>query len=176
MNARRPTQDVRCVLGGRNGAPMAQHDNILLDPHRSISALLYAGDAVVQRDVRLRPDAPARRQPHVDDEHVRARLRHRVRVRDGEHVRAGEEPELVRLADHVHLERVRHARLLQVLAERAVDEADSGEILHAAEADVLELSQEARHDAEWVRATHARHYARVLDDRDDFVRLRASAA
>ena len=62
MNARRPTQDVRCVLGGRNWAPMAQHDNVLLDPHRSISALLYAHDAVVQRDVRLRPDAPARRQ------------------------------------------------------------------------------------------------------------------
>ena len=176
MNARRPTQDVRCVLGGRNGAPMAQHDNILLDPHRSISALLYARDTVVQRDVRLRSDAPARRQPHVDDEHVRPSTRHRLRVSDGEHVRGGEEAELVGLMDHVDLERVRHARLLKVLAERAVDEADSGEILHAAEADVLELSQEARHDAERVRATHARHYARVLDDRDDFVRLCASAA
>ena len=78
--------------------------------------------------------------------------------------------------DHGHLLVVAHTRLLEIRAKDPVNQADSGEILHATEADVLELSQEARHDAEWVRATHARHYARVLDDRDDFVRLRASAA
>ena len=37
--------------------------------------------------------------------------------------------------DHVDLEPEAHAGLLEVLAERAVEEADGGEVLHAREAD-----------------------------------------
>ena len=94
-------------------------------------------------------------------EDVRARLGHRVRLLDREHVRRGEEVLLAGEADHVDLEPVAHARLLEVLPDRAVEQADGGEVLDAAEAEPLELVEEDVHQAERVGAAHAREHRRL---------------
>jgi len=53
-------------------------------------------------------------------------------------------------ADHIHLRVVAHAGLFEVSAEVAVDQADSGEVLHAAESDIPELPEEPLDRAEGV--------------------------
>ena len=65
----------------------------------------------------------------------------------------------------LHLEPVAHAGLLQVGAERAVDEPDRREVLHAGEAEVAELAQEAVGEHERVGAVHAGQHRRALDHR-----------
>ena len=82
-------------------------------------------DAVVERLAVSAPMVPPV-QAHVRDDDVGACARHVGGLLLVEHVGAGEHVKLVRLADHVHLELVTHARFLEVLAERAVDEADGG--------------------------------------------------
>jgi len=72
-----------------------------------------------------------------------------------EHVRRSEQVHLMREADHVDLEAVAHAGLLEVGAEHAVDEADGGEVLDSGEADVLHLLEEVGHHSERVGAVDA---------------------
>ena len=57
--------------------------------------------------------------------------------------------------DHGDFGGVGHARLFEVLAEIAVDEADGGEVLDAGEAEVAELTQEGGDGAEGVSAADA---------------------
>ena len=83
-------------------------------------------------------------RPEVADDDVGPGARHRLRLLLVEHVGRGEEVQLVGGADHVDLEPVAHAGLLEVGAEDAVDEAHGGEVLHAGEAQVAQLAQELR--------------------------------
>ena len=55
-------------------------------------------------------------------------------VGDAEHVRSGQQVEFAGGGDHLHLEPVAHAGLLEVLPEDAVDQTDRREVLHAGEA------------------------------------------
>ena len=73
------------------------------------------------------------------DDDVGASLGHGGRFVRVEDIGRGEEIERVRGADHVDLEAVAHAGLFEIPAERAVDEAYSGKILHAGEADFLQV-------------------------------------
>ena len=125
---------------------------------------------LVERPGGLGADRPARRQPHVGDEHVGARPRHRPGILRREDVGAGEQAELPRGANHLHLERVAHARLLEVLAEDPVDEADGGKVLDAREAGLLHLPEEDRHEPEGIRAADAGEDRRRLHDRQHLAR------
>ena len=73
------------------------------------------------------------------------------------------------MPDHLQLEVVAHPRLLEVLAEDAVDEPDGREVLDAGESGGLHLVEEAAHHPEGVRAVDPREHRRVLDDGEDFV-------
>ena len=90
------------------------------------------------------PMLPPVVRPEVADDDVGAGARHRLRLFLVEDVGRGEEVQLVGGADHVDLEPVAHAGLLEVGAEDAVDEAHGGEVLHAGEAELAQLAQELR--------------------------------
>ena len=62
---------------------------------------------------------------------VGAGVCHGDRVGLGEDIGRGEQVGLVRRPDHVDLQAVAHARLFQVGAEDAVDQAHGREVLHA---------------------------------------------
>ena len=72
-------------------------------------------------------------------------------------------------ADHVDLVAVAHAGLLEVRTEDPVDEPDGREVLHAGEADLLDLPEEVGHDAERIGAVDAGQHRGVLDDREHLV-------
>ena len=99
-------------------------------------------DAVVERLGRLGADAATGGEPHVADDDVGTCLGHRHGVVGAEHVRRGEQVEVAGGGDHLDLQPVAHARLLEVLAEHAVDQPDRREVLHAGEAEVAELAEE----------------------------------
>jgi len=79
-----------------------------------------------------------------------------------------QEAELVGFPDHVHFEAEAHAGLFEVLAEGSVDQADGGEILHAAEAGSLYFTQKRLHDAKGIGAADAGEDRRVLDHGKNF--------
>ena len=58
----------------------------------------------------------------------------------------------MRERDHVDLQAVRHAGLLEVGPEGSVDQPDGGEVLYTGEADRLQLVEELVEDAEGVGA------------------------
>ena len=120
--------------GSAIGPPWQRHEDVGVDRPGGVVQRLDALDRLVERDARARADRAACRQAHVRDEHVRAGLGHRARLVRGEDVGRGQQVELARLADHLDLEAVAHAGLLQPGAERAVDEPDGREVLHAGEA------------------------------------------
>ena len=66
----------------------------------------------------------------------------RARLVGVEDVGRGQQVERVGRADHVDLEPVAHAGLLEVGAEHAVDQADGREVLHAGEAELGQSPQE----------------------------------
>ena len=70
-------------------------------------------------------------------------------------------------ADHLNLELEAHPGLLEHLAEVAVDHAHRREVLHAGEAELLELAEEARHGAERVGPVDPCEHRRVTDDRQN---------
>src|SRR4029079_17191845 len=99
-----------------------------------------------------------------------AGLRHRDGLVDREDVRRGEHVLLVGEADHLDLEPVAHAGLLEVLPERPVEEADGREVLHAAEPDAAHLVEEDVHQPERIGAADAGEHGRLVDDREHLAR------
>ena len=93
---------------------------------------------------------------------VGAGLRHRGGFIGVEHIRRGQHVFRMRLGDHVDLEAVGHSGLFEVGAERAVDDADGREVLHAGESDRLHVVEEHIHRAERIGAVHAGEHRRVL--------------
>ena len=63
--------------------------------------------------------------------------------------------------DHVDLEAVAHAGLLEGGSHRAVEEPDSGEVLHAGEAESLEVGEEGIEQEEGIGAVDAGEDRRV---------------
>ena len=104
------------------------------------------------------------------DDDVRAGLRHRLGVVGGEDVRSGEHVLGVREGDQFDLERVGHARLLEIGAHDPVDQSDSREILHARKAQTLEVVEKRVEQAEGIGAVDAGENRRVLDHRQHFPR------
>ena len=73
-----------------------------------------------------------------------------------EHVRGGQQVLGTGEADHVDLEPVAHAGLFEIGPDPAVEEAHGREVLHAREAQGLELVEEVVEEAERVGAVDAR--------------------
>ena len=149
---------------------MAEHEDVRSYGGGGVVHRLDQLHALVERPGRLGADRALRRQPHVRDEDVGAGLRHRPRLIGIENVRAREQIELVRRPDHLDLERIAHAGLLEVQAEDPVDEPDRREVLDAREAELLETAQEHGHEPERVGAAHAGQHGRLADDREHFGR------
>ena len=164
-DAGRPLEHVTGVLRLGERAAVAEHDHVGVDGGGGVAHRLDLLDALVERLGRLCADRALRRQPHVRHEHVRAGAGHRLGLFRVEHVRRGEQAERRRLADHLDLEVVPHAGLLEVRSERPVDEADRGEVLDARETGVEHVAQEVRHQTERIRAAHAREHRRVAHHR-----------
>ena len=122
------------------------------------------GDAGVERLGRGGADGAAGRHAHVGDDDVGAGAGHGARLVGGEDVGRGQEVEGVGGGDHVDLEAVAHAGLLEGGAHGAVEEADGGEVLHAGEAEVLQLAQEGVEEEEGVGAVDAGEDRGVADD------------
>ena len=76
----------------------------------------------------------------------------------------------MRLPDHVDLEAVAHAGLLEALAHDAVEQPDRRKVLHAGEAERRQLGEELRHQHERVGAVDAGEHRRVPDHRQDLAR------
>ena len=135
-DALRAVEHVLGVLGLGDRAAVAEHDHV--GPHRDrrVAHRLDLDHAVVERLRRLGADRALGGQPHVRDEHVGAGLGHRDGLVGVEHVRRGQQAHRGGRADHVDLEAEAHAGLFEVGPERAVDQADGREVLHAREAGV----------------------------------------
>ena len=105
-------------------------------------------DALVERLGRLRADRALGGQAHVRDEHVGAGLGHRRRAARGRTRRARSAGRATAASRIISTSSaVAHPGLLEVRPEGAVDQADGREVLHAREAGVAHLAQEARPSA-----------------------------
>ena len=65
------------------------------------------------------------------------------------------------LRDHLDLQRIGHAGLFEIGAEDAVDQADGRKVLHAGEAQRLQLIEEDIHVAERIGAVDAGEHRRL---------------
>ncbi len=73
------------------------------------------------------------------------------------------------LADHLDFLVVAHVGLFEVGAEGPVDQSDRREILHAREARILDLPQEAVHEPHGIGPAHAGQHGRLAGHRQDLV-------
>src|SRR5437764_2056699 len=137
---------------------VAQHDHLGVDRLRAVVHLLNKRHALVQGAGGMRPDRPLGRKPHMRDKHVGAGARHRLGPLDVEYIGGGQQPALVREADHLHLELVAHARLLEVGAKGPVDQADGREVLNTGKTGRVDLPQKAVHQPEGVGPADSRQH------------------
>ena len=147
---------------------MRKHDDVRIDAERSRSPGVDAGRAVPEVQRRLRADGAAGGEAEMADDDVGARDRHCGRFLLAEHVGRGQHVLLMRLRDHLDLQRIGHASFFQIGAEQAVDQADGREVLHAGEAQCLQLVEEDIHVAERIGAVDAGKHRRPGNDRQDF--------
>ena len=162
-------EDVLGVLGVGDGPAVAQAEDVGVDPARRVGQGLDLRRRLLEGDGRLRADRARGGQAHVGHEDVGARPGHVSGLLLVEDVRRGDEIELVGHADHVDLVAVAHAGLLEIRAEDPVDEADGREVLHAGEADLLDLPEEVGHDPERIGAVDAGQHRGALDHGQDLV-------
>ena len=113
------------------------------------------------------PMVPPVAKAHVGNDDVCAGLGHCCCLFFIEDIRAGKHVELVSLGNHIYLKAVAHAGFFEVLTERTVDKANSGEVLNAVEALLLKLGQVLLHYAEGVGAAYASEHGGVLHNRQN---------
>jgi hypothetical protein len=80
----------------------------------------------------------------------------------------GEEVHLAGESDHLEFLLDAHAGFLEDLAELAVHDAVGGEIVHAAEAHLLDLAEPVPHAASRVGGVHPADHRDLLDHGQDF--------
>ena len=158
-------QDEGGVLRLGDRPAVDQHDHVAPDPQRRLGPGVDQRRAVRELERGPGADRAAGGEAEVADHDVGAGLRHRRRVVLAEHVGRGQQVLGAGLGDHVDLEAVAHAGLLEVRPEDAVDQADRREVLHAGEAHRLQLVEEDVHEAERVGAVDAGEHRRAPDHR-----------
>jgi hypothetical protein len=136
----------------------------------TMTSLFTARAAVAERQRGPGADGAARGQPEVAHDDVGAGPGHGRRVLLGEDVRGGEQVERAGGADHLDLEPVAHARLLELGANGAVEEPHRGEVLDAREAEVGEPTEEVVGDHEGVGAVDAGEHRGARDHRQHLAR------
>src|SRR6266851_760745 len=100
-------------------------------------------------------------------QHVRARACHGLRRRHVEDVRSCDQTFVGGHVDHLDLEVIAHAGLLEVRAESPVIQPDGREVLDPGEARRLNVAQEVAHEPERIGAAHASQHRRVVNHRQD---------
>src|SRR5882724_3234092 len=156
-------EDVARVGGAGDGPAVAEHDDVGIHPAGRLRPRVDASHAVLQGERGFRADGAARGEPEVTDHDVRARLGHVRRALLRKDIGGGEEVEDMGGADHLDLEAVAHARLLELGADGAVEKAHGGEVLHPREPQRGQPRQEILGDHEWIGAVDAGEHRRVLD-------------
>src|SRR5215208_466357 len=163
-------EDVCGVVGLGNRASVAQDENLRVDTLRGVVHRLHELHRLRECLRRFGADRTAGGEPHVRDEDVGACLGHRGCLVLVEDVRGREEFALVSEPDHLDLEAEAHPRLLESAADRAVEKADGGEVLDAAEADPAQLVEEHGHQPKRVGPADAGEDGRLLHDRKHLAR------
>ena len=79
------------------------------------------------------------------------------------HIWCREQIALMGNLDHVDFEAIAHARLLEVLPEHPINQANRREVLHPCEAHPLEVIQKRTHEPEGIGTTDTGEHRRVLD-------------
>ena len=100
---------------------VTQHQNFRIDFHGGIMHLLNAFGGFLECQSSGRPDRTFGGQAHMRHQHICARFGHVDSIPDGKDVRAGEHIQFMRQVNHLDLQPITHAGLLQSLAEGTVD-------------------------------------------------------
>src|SRR3984893_8172475 len=160
-------QDEARVGGPGDRSAVAEHDDVLVHRPGGGRPRVDERHAVPELERGLGADGAARGETEVADHDVGPRLGdvHRVLLR--QHVGGGEQVALVGRADHLDLEAVAHAGLLELGADGPVEEADGREVLHPGEAELDEPSQEVVGDHERIGAVDPCQHRRPLHHRED---------
>mmetsp|Transcript_26439 Transcript_26439/g.61680 ORF Transcript_26439/g.61680 Transcript_26439/m.61680 type:complete len:406 (-) Transcript_26439:1383-2600(-) len=148
------------VLGHRDRPAVREHEHMRVDLKRGVGDLLHARHRLVERERRACTDRSFGGEPHVGDDDVCPGGRHLPRLAHVESVGRRQQAESTREADHVDLEAVRHAGLLEVLPEDTVHQADRREVLRAREAQRLDRLEQLVHPSERVRRADPREQRR----------------
>jgi hypothetical protein len=143
---------------------MDEDDDVFANASRRRRPAVDHGRAILQLQRGFRADRAAGRQTEMADDDIRARTRHRCGIGFGEDIGRRQHVFFARLADHLDFERVAHAGIFEIGAERAVDQADGREILHAGETEAFEVVEKRLHQAERIGAVNSGEDGRVFDD------------
>ena len=132
--------------------------------------LLHFVDRLLQREGYGRADSAGGGEADVGDQKIGAGLGHGGRLLWGKDVGRREHVQLMGDGDGLDLLVIAHARAFQILAEGTVEEADGGEVLYTAEADLFELLEKYVFEAEGIGAADSRQDRGILNDREYFGR------
>src|SRR5581483_2245677 len=155
-------------LGDR--AAMREHEDIRIDAQGRSGPGADLFRAVFQLQSSVRADSSAGGEAEMADDDIGPGNGHRGGLLLAEHIGRGQHVLLMRLGDHVDLQRIGHAGFLQIGAEDAVDQPDGREALHAGEAERLQLIEEHIHVAEGIGAIDAGEHRRPGHDRQHLCR------
>ena len=170
MASRAALENVGRVLRQGDRTAVAEHDHVLPDPPGLGCDGAHTLRRLLQRKGGLGADRAAGGQAHVGDHDVGPGLGHGAGLGLVEHVRGRQHVLGTGEADHLHLEPVAHAGLLQIGPDPAVEETHGREVLHAREAQRLQLVEEVVEEAERVGAVHPGQHRRVPHHRQHLAR------
>ena len=83
------------------------------------------------------PMVPLVVESHVRDQEIRAGVCHVLGLVFIEDVRAGEQVERMRACNHLDFQGESHSGFLKILAEKTIDQAHRGEVLHTGKAELF---------------------------------------
>src|SRR3982074_2799007 len=149
---------------------MRQNDPVLVEGAPAPAPSFAQRRAIVQAPSCPRADCAARGEAEMADDDVGARLRHRLGIFGAKDIRYRQHVLGMGQGDHLDLERIGHAGLLEIGTKQAVDEPDGREILHARKAQTLQFIEKGIEQAERVGPVDAGKHWRLLHDRQHLMR------
>src|SRR6266850_751434 len=151
-----------------DGTAVGQNQDVRIDAERRCRPGIYLFRTVFEPGRGVRTDRAAGGQAEVANDDVGARDRHCGSLALAEYIGRRQHVLVMRLGDHVDLQRIGHSGFLEIGAEYSVDQSDGRKILHAGKAERLQLIEETVHVAERVGAVDAGQYRRPGDDGEHF--------
>ena len=156
------------VRGVGDRAAMRENQDVRIDAECRSCPGVDALGTVYELWCGLRTDRSAGSEAEVTDDDVGTGDGHRRRFLFTEDIGGCQHVLFVRLGDHFDLQRIGHAGFLEIGTEDPVDQADCRKILHAREAERLQLIKEKVHVAERVGAVDTGEHRRSRDDGEHF--------